>query len=119
MKNNKRRLRLNDEVKREVAEIIRSELRDPRIGVVTSVTRVEVTPDLKYCKIYVSILTGLKDSCDKDGVMEGLRSASGYIRKLLAERVNLRQTPELQFIHDDAIEYGMRISQLINEVVKE
>ena len=112
MKNNKRQLRLNDEVKRELAEIIRSDLRDPRIGLVTSVTRVEVTPDLKHCKIYISILSDAKDE-----VMEGLQSACGYIRHLLAERVNLRQTPELKFIHDDAIEYGIKISKLIDEVV--
>ena len=113
MKNNKRQLRMNDEVRKEVANIIRSELRDPRIGTVTSVTRAEVTADLKYCKIYISIL-----SEDKEGVMDALDSANGYIRKLLAERVNLRQTPELKFIHDDAIEHGLRISRLIDEVVK-
>ncbi|MCL2704181.1 MAG: 30S ribosome-binding factor RbfA [Defluviitaleaceae bacterium] len=114
MKNNKRQMRLNDQVKRELAEIIRSGLRDPRIGTVTSVTRAEVTPDLKYCKIYISILGD-----DKAGVMDGLTSASGYIRKLLAERVNLRQTPELRFIHDDAIEHGLRISRLIDEVIND
>ena len=111
MKSNKRQLRINDEVMKELAEIIRSELSDPRIGVVTSVTRAEVTPDLKHCKIYVSIL-----SDDKDTVMNGLLSASGFIRKMLAERVNLRQTPELKFIHDDAIEHGMKISRMIDEL---
>ena len=113
-----RQMRVNDEVKRELAEIIRSGLRDPRIGVITSVTRAEVTPDLKYCKIYVSLLTNDDSGGEKDAVMEGLRSASGYIRHLLAERVNLRQTPELTFIHDDAIEHGMRISKLIDEVAR-
>jgi ribosome-binding factor A len=112
MKNNKRRLRMNDEVRKEVANIIRSELNDPRMGTVTSVTRAEVTPDLKYCKIFISIL-----SEDKTAVMDGLNSANGFIRKLLAERVNLRQTPELRFIHDDAIEHGLKISRLIDEVV--
>jgi len=95
-----------------LADIIRSELSDPRIGTVTSVTRAEVTADLKYCKVYISIL-----SDDKENVMHGLESANGYIRKLLASRVNLRQTPELTFIHDDAIEHGLRISRLIDDVV--
>jgi ribosome-binding factor A len=113
VKNNVRKNRINDEVKREISEIIRSELNDPRIGAVTSVTRAEVTADLKHCKVYVSILAE-----DKDAVMDGLSSANGYIRKLLAERVNLRQTPELRFIHDDAIAHGMKISRLIDEVVK-
>jgi len=112
MKNSKRQNRINDEVKRELSEIIRAGLNDPRIGTVTSVTRAEVTPDLKYCKIYISILSEGKDS-----VMNGLNSATGYIRRLLAERVNLRQTPELKFIRDDAIEYGMRMSKLIDETI--
>ena len=113
MSNSKRQLRINDEVRRELAEIIRSELSDPRLGVVTSITRAEVTNDLKHCKIYVSIL-----SDDKESVMSGLLSASGYIRRLLAERVNLRQTPELKFIHDNAIEHGIRMSKLIDETLE-
>jgi ribosome-binding factor A len=108
-----RKNRINDEVRRELAEIIRSELRDPRIGAVTSVTRAEVTADLKYCKIHISIL-----SEDKEGVMAGLNSALGFIRKRLAERVNLRQTPELILVHDDAIEHGIKISRLIDDVVR-
>ncbi|MCL2407486.1 MAG: 30S ribosome-binding factor RbfA [Defluviitaleaceae bacterium] len=113
-KNNNRRSRINDEVTRVLADIIRSELSDPRIGVVTSVTRAEVTPDMKYCKAYISIL-----SDNKSDVMKGLLNAAGYIRKLLAERVNLRQTPELHFVHDDAVEHGLKISRLIDEVVKD
>lgn len=113
MKSNKRQLRINDEVRKELAEIIRAELSDPRIGVVTSVTRADVTPDLKHCKIHVSILDE-----DKEGVLAALHSATGFIRRLLAERVNLRQTPELKFIHDDAIEHGIRISQLIDETLR-
>jgi ribosome-binding factor A len=115
MPNKRRQERINDEVRREIAEILRSELQDPRIASVITVTRADVTQDLKYCKIYLSVLGGEKEQAD---VMEGIASASGYIRKLLAERVNLRQTPELQFIYDDAIERGIRISKLIDEVVK-
>lgn len=111
MADNRRLTRINDEVRRELAEIIRSELNDPRIAAVTTVIRADVTRDFKYCKVFVSVLG---DGDQKAAVMEGIRSAGGYIRKLLASRVNLRVTPELHFIYDDVIEHGLKMSKIID-----
>ena len=116
MKRNNRMTRVNDEITKELANIIRGELKDPSIGVMTSVLRVETTQDLKYCKVYISVL-GNDD--EKAGVMKGLKSASGYIRHLLAERINLRITPELMFKLDDSVEYGIRMSKLIEQISSE
>ena len=115
MKNSKRMIRINDEIRKEVSEILRSELKDPRIGTITSVLKVETTNDLKYCKVYVSILG---DEDKKKETIEVLKNASGYIRKLIAERINLRCTPEFKFILDDSLEYGIKISKLIDEISK-
>ena len=108
-----RMIRINDEIARVAADLIRSELSDPRIGAVVSVIRAEATQDLKYCKIWVSIFG--EDEQKKD-TMEGLNRAAGFIRKRVAEIVNLRQTPEIKFIYDDSIEHGMRMRRLIDEV---
>lgn len=115
MKNNTRMIRINDEIRKEISEILRSELKDPRIGTITSVLKAETTNDLKYCKVYVSILG---DDDKKKETIEGLKNASGYIRKLIAERINLRCTPEFKFILDDSLEYGIKISKLIDEISK-
>ena len=115
MKNNTRMIRINDEIKKELSEIVRSELKDPRIGVMTSVLKVETTNDLKYCKVYISVLG---DDEQKKEVMEGLKNASGFIRKQVATRINLRNTPEFKFELDDSLEYSIRISELIDEVIK-
>lgn len=109
-----RMIRINDEIARVAADLIRSELSDPRIGAVVSVIRAEATQDLKYCKIWVSFLDG-ENQAD---TMEALNHASGFIRKRLAETINLRQTPEIKFVHDDSIEYGMRMRKLIDDVNK-
>ena len=113
MKSNNRMIRINDEIKKEVSEIIRSELKDPRIGLITSVLKVETTNDLKYCKIYVSILG---DDEKKGETIEGLKNASGFIRKQIAVRINLRNTPELKFILDNSLEYGFKISKIIDDI---
>ena len=115
-KNSIKNTRINMEVQRELSQIIRSEIKDPRIHPLTSVVAVEVTPDLKYCKAYISVLGS--DEAAK-AVVEGLRSAVGYIRKELAHRVNLRNTPEIKFILDQSIEYGVNMSKLIDEVTKD
>ncbi len=115
MKNNNRITRVNDEILKEVSNIIRSELKDPRIGVMTSVIRVDTTQDLKYCKIYISVLGNDEE---KKKVIEGLKNANGFIRHLLAERINLRYTPELTFKLDDSVEYGIKMSKLIDEISK-
>ena len=113
MKRNNRMGRVNDEIAKELAMIIRGELKDPRIGVLTTVTRVETTQDLKYCKAFVSILGNDEE---KENVMQGLKSAAGYIRHLLAERINLRITPEISFKIDDSLDHSIKMSKLLNEI---
>ena len=113
-KNSIKNTRINGEVQRELSNIIR-ELKDPRVGIMTSVTAVEVTPDLKYCKAYISVLG---DDETKAETLAGLKSAAGFIRRELARTVNLRNTPELKFVMDESIEYGMRMSKLIDDVRK-
>lgn len=115
MKGNTRISRINDEILRELSQIIRTEVKDPRIGTMTSIIRVETTQDLKYCKVFVSVLGNDEE---KDSVMKGLKNAGGFIRHLLAERLNLRYTPELTFKLDDSVEYAVRMSKLIDEVSK-
>ncbi len=106
-----RRGRINEEMTRELASILR-EIKDPRVtDSFVSVTSVDVTPDLKYAKIYYSHISG-----DKKEVKKGLVSASGYIRRQIAERLNLRITPELSFLPDDSIEYGAHIHSLLKSI---
>lgn len=106
-------IRINEEVMRELSNIIRSEVKDPRVNPMTSVVSVEVAPDLKTCKAYISVL-GDDESCKK--TIEGLKSSQGFIRRELARRVNLRNTPEIKFILDQSIAYAARMSKLIDEV---
>ncbi len=114
MKTNNRMIRINDEIKKEVSEILRSEIKDPRnTAAMMSVLKVETTTDLKYCKIYVSIL-GSDEAVESS--MKVLKNAQGYVRSLLAKRINLRNTPEINFIYDDSLEYGMHISKIINDL---
>lgn len=111
-KNSIKNTRINGEVQRELSVIVR-ELKDPRIGVMTTVTGVEVTPDLKMAKVYISVLG---DEQAKKDTIEGLNSAKGFIRRELAHRVNLRNTPELRFVIDESIEYGMKMSKMIDDL---
>lgn len=115
-KNSIKNTRINGEVQRELSNIIRGEIKDPRIGIMTSVTAVEVAPDLKHCKAYISVLGDDKAKAD---TLAGLRSAEGYIRRQLAKTINLRNTPEITFIIDESIEYGVRMSKMIDEITKE
>ncbi|GLB27104.1 ribosome-binding factor A [Lacrimispora xylanolytica] len=115
-KNSIKNTRINMEVQRELSQIIRLEIKDPRIHPMTTVVAVEVTPDLKFCKAYISILG---DEEAGKATIEGLRSAEGYIRRELARRINLRNTPEIKFILDQSIEYGVNMSRLIEEVTKD
>ena len=112
-KNSIKSTRINGEVKRVLAEIIRSEIKDPRIHPFTSVVEVEVAPDLKTCKAWIRDDEAVKDT------LAGLRSAEGYIRNQLAKKVNLRNTPEIRFIMDKSIAYGVSMSKLIDEVNKD
>lgn len=112
-KNSIKNTRINGEVQRELSNIIRVEIKDPRIAPFTSVVSVEVAPDLKSCKAYISVLGDEKVQQD---TVEGLKSAEGYIRRQLAQNINLRNTPEIRFILDQSIEYGVNMSKLIDDV---
>lgn len=114
-KNSVKNTRINGEVLKELSNIIRSEIKDPRINPMTSVVSVEVAPDLKTCKAYISVLGDEKSQQD---TIAGLKSAEGYIRRELARTVNLRNTPEIKFILDQSIEYGINMSKLIDEVTQ-
>ncbi len=103
--------RINDEFQKEVAMILR-DVKDPRVsGAFISITAAEVTPDLKYAKVYYSALMG-----DKKDVKKGLLSSAGFIRGQIAKRMNLRITPEITFIEDGSIEYGAKISKILEGI---
>ena len=110
---NNRINRIDEEYKKELSQIIGYELKDPSITGLISVTKVKVTTDLKYAKVYVSIMgsKNLKET------MNGLKNASGYIRSELAKRINLRNTPEIIFEIDDSIEYGAKIDNILKEIM--
>jgi len=112
-KNSIKNIRINEEVMRELSNIIRGEIKDPRINPLTSVVAVEVAPDLKTAKAYISVLGN--EQAQKD-TLAGLKSAEGYIKKRLAKIINLRNTPELVFELDESLEYGARIDSILNEI---
>ena len=114
-KNSNRMNRVNDEISKEIGNVIHGELKDPRIGTIVSVTKTDTSADLKYCKVYVSVLG---DEKVKKDTMEALKHASGFLRKRVAEIINLRFTPELILIPDESMEYGARMSKLIEEANK-
>jgi len=111
---NQRTDRLNGEVLRAVSEILPT-VKDPRITGMISVLRAEVTPDLKYAKITLSVL----GNDDKKELLKGLNSSKGFIRHALGQKINLRQLPELNFVVDDAIAEGSRICSIIDQLSKE
>lgn len=114
-KNSIKNTRINGEVQKELSTIIRNEVKDPRIHPMTSVMAVEVAPDLKTCKAFISVL-GNKEA--KDATIQSLNKAEGYIRRQLAKNLNLRNTPEIRFILDESIEYGVNMSKLIDDVAR-
>lgn len=113
-KNSVKNTRINGEVQRVLAEVIRGEIKDPRISPWTSVVAVEVAPDLKSCKAWISVLG---DEEARKATLEGLKSAEGFIKRQLARTINLRNTPELTFVMDQSIEYGVNMSRKIDEVM--
>ena len=115
-KNSIKNTRVNAEVQRELSNILRNGIKDPRVAPLTSVVAVEVAPDLKTCKAYISVLGDEKAQQD---TIKGLQSAEGDIRRELARTVNLRNTPEIRFIVDQSIEYGVNISRKIDEVTRD
>ena len=112
-KNSIKNIRINEEVKKELSNIIRNELKDPRIHMMTSVVSVEVAPDLKTCKAYISVLGSEEEAKD---TLAGLKNASGYIKTKLARTVNLRNTPEIIFRLDQSIEHGIHITNLLDQI---
>ena len=114
-KNSIKNTRVNGAVQKELSTIIHSEIKDPRIHPMTSVTAVEVAPDLKTCKAFLSVL-GNKEA--KDATIQGLNKAEGYIRRQRAKSLNLRNTPEIRFILDESVEYGVNMSKLIDDVAR-
>ena len=115
-KNSIKNTRINGEVQKELSRIISREIKDPRIHSMSSVVSVEVTPDLKQCKAYISVLG---DEEEKKETLAGLNSAVGFVRKELARSINLRNTPEIKFIMDDSIGYGVSMSKKIDEVTSQ
>ena len=115
-KNSIKNTRVNAEVLRELSNILRSGIKDPRVAPMTSVVAVEVAPDLKTCKAYISVLGDEKMQKD---TIRGLQSAEGYIRRELARTINMCNTPEIRFIVDQSIEYGVNISKKIDEVTRD
>lgn len=114
-KNSVKHVRVNQAVQRELSNIIRNEVKDPRIGIMTSVTAVDVATDLKTCKAYISILGNEEEKAE---TMKALEKAEGFIRRYLAANLNLRNTPEIRFVEDDSIEYGVNMSELIDKVIE-
>lgn len=112
-KNSIKNTRINGEVLKELSMIIRNEIKDPRVHMMTSVTAVEVAPDLKTCKAYISVLGSEEE---KNDTIKGLKSAEGYIRRTLAKNLNLRNTPQITFIKDTSIEYGVTMSKKIADL---
>lgn len=112
-KNSIKNTRINGEVRRELSNLILNEIKDPRICPMTSVVEVEVAPDLKTAKAYISVLGD--EQAQKD-TLAGLKSAEGYIRSALAKSINLRNTPEIRFVMDQSIEYGVNMSKMIDDV---
>lgn len=114
-KNNNRFERINEELKKEISHIINYELKNPNITGMISVTKANITPDLKYAKVYVSIL----NSKNIKETMAGLKKSSGFIRSEVAKRINLRITPEIIFELDDSIEYGAKIDSILKDIMKD
>ena len=114
-KNSIKNTRINSEVQRELSSILRNEVKDPRVSSMVSVMEAVVAPDLKTCKVYISVM-GTQD--EKQQTMKALKSAEGFIRRQLAHNLQLRNTPELRFLLDESIEYAVNISKMIDDVTK-
>lgn len=113
-KNNNRLNRIDEELRKEISNIISFEIKNPDATGLISVTKVKITPDLKYAKVYISML----NSKSKEKTLDALKKSSGYIRSEIAKRINLRITPELVFEEDDSMEYGMKIDSILKDLNK-
>ena len=115
-KNSIKNTRVNGEVLRELSNIIRGGIKDPRVAPMTSVVAVEVAPDLKTCKAYISVFGDEKAQAE---TIKGLQSAEGFIRRELARNLNMRNTPQITFVMDQSIAYGVAMSKMIDDVTKD
>ena len=114
-KNSNRLGRIDEELKKEISNVISYDLKNPNITRLISVTKAKITPDLKYAQIYVSIL----NSKNTKETLAALKKSSGFVRTEVAKRINLRITPEIIFVLDDSIEYGERIDKILKEILPE
>ena len=109
-------IKINEAIRKELSELVRSEIKDPRVsGAMISVVDVDTTNDLKFAKVFISVLGESK----KEDVLAGLNAAGGFLRKEIARRINLRNTPQLIFKLDETIAYGMKMSKMIDDVLKD
>lgn len=115
MQNNNRLERINEELKKEISHIISYELKNPNVTGLISVTKAKITPDLKYAKVYVSIL----NAKNTKETLANLKKSAGFIRSEIAKRINLRVTPELVFELDDSMEYGAKIDSILKDIMKD
>jgi ribosome-binding factor A len=113
MANPQRLRRVADQVQRELSDILRSELKDPRVGMIT-LTGVEVSPDFAHAKVF---FTSLAEAAQRDEVRAGLKRASGFLRTMLGARLKIHNTPELHFVYDESVESGIRLTHLIEDAV--
>ena len=113
MKN--RIIRINDEIKKELSEILRSGIKDPRMVSMASVVRVDTTADLKHCKAYISVMG---DDEARESCMDAINSAKGHIKSHVAHALQLRQTPDFKFILDDSLDYSFKINKMLDDVTK-
>ena len=114
-KNEKRLNRIDEELKKEITNILTYDLKNPNVTGLISVTRVKITPDFKYAKVYVSIM----NAKNTKETFAGIKKSAGFIRTEIAKRVNLRITPELVFVLDDSIEYGTKIDAILKDIMKD
>ncbi|MBQ7667871.1 MAG: 30S ribosome-binding factor RbfA [Clostridia bacterium] len=103
--------RIAEEIKKELSSMLQNGIKDPRVTGLISITKVTVTKDLKYCKVFVSIF-----SEDKASVLSGIKSGAGFMRKELSTRIKIRTIPELQFVLDDSMEYGAHIDEVLRKL---
>ena len=113
MANPQRLRRVADQIQRELSDILRSELKDPRVGMIT-LTGVEVSPDFAHAKVF---FTSLAETAQRDEVRAGLKRASGFLRTMLGARMKIHNTPELHFVYDESVESGIRLTHLIEDAV--
>lgn len=111
---NRKMIRINDEIKEQVASIIALEVNDPRLSPLVTVVRADTTSDLKYCKIFISVMGSDEE---KKNSQIALKAAAGFIRKTLAKRIKIRNTPELTFVLDESLDHSFRIDQILKEVM--